>query len=85
MQTSEQKIITARRAGQNTWLESTSPGELATAPVGDFKYNVLDSEQAVGEAMFDELVRYSSSKEGDIVIVLLGGRGAQAMYRLVAE
>jgi 6-phosphogluconolactonase/glucosamine-6-phosphate isomerase/deaminase len=35
--------------------------------------------------MLEELVDYSSTKDGDIVMVLLGGRGAQAMYRILAE
>jgi 6-phosphogluconolactonase/glucosamine-6-phosphate isomerase/deaminase len=35
--------------------------------------------------MFDELIRYAAGKDGDIVVVLLGGRGAQAMYRIIAE
>ncbi|MEP6850519.1 MAG: hypothetical protein ABI999_16800 [Acidobacteriota bacterium] len=35
--------------------------------------------------MFDELVAYAAENQGDIVIVLLGGRGAQAMFRLVAD
>jgi 6-phosphogluconolactonase/glucosamine-6-phosphate isomerase/deaminase len=39
----------------------------------------------IGRAMFDELVRYASGKDGDVVMVLLGGRGAQAMYRIIAE
>jgi 6-phosphogluconolactonase/glucosamine-6-phosphate isomerase/deaminase len=39
----------------------------------------------VGRALFDELVKYSDEKSGNIVLVLLGGRGAQAMYRIIAE
>ena len=35
--------------------------------------------------MFDELVGYSKTKSGDITIVLLGGRGAQAMYRIISR
>lgn len=35
--------------------------------------------------MFDELAAYAEKKTGDIVIVLLGGRGAQAMYRIISE
>jgi 6-phosphogluconolactonase/glucosamine-6-phosphate isomerase/deaminase len=85
MQTSEQKNITPRRAGGNTWLESASAPELPTSSIGEYRYAVLDSEQAVGQAMFDELARYAAEKEGDVVIVLLGGRGGQAMYRIVAE
>jgi 6-phosphogluconolactonase/glucosamine-6-phosphate isomerase/deaminase len=35
--------------------------------------------------MFDELVAYAAAKNGDIVIILLGGRGAQAMYGIIAR
>lgn len=85
MRTSEQKTIHRRRQGDNIWLESSKAGELPLAPVGEFAYNVLESEDAVGRAMFGELVKYSNKKSGDIVMILLGGRGAQAMYRIVAE
>jgi 6-phosphogluconolactonase/glucosamine-6-phosphate isomerase/deaminase len=85
MQTSEQKIINARAAGQNIWLLSSSYSELSTHEVRDFDFQVLETEELVGQAMFDELVEYASGKDGDIVIVLLGGRGAQAMYRIIAE
>jgi 6-phosphogluconolactonase/glucosamine-6-phosphate isomerase/deaminase len=84
MQTSEQKIIEPRRQGRNIWLQSTRPGEIP-ASTGDFFYNVLENESAVGQAMFDELRRYAETNAGDIVMVLLGGRGAQAMYRILAE
>ena len=84
MQTSEQKTITARRSGENTWLQSVAGAELPTSPVPAYKYNVLDSEESVGQAMFDELVSYAAAKDGDIVVILLGGRGAQAMYRVIA-
>jgi 6-phosphogluconolactonase/glucosamine-6-phosphate isomerase/deaminase len=48
-------------------------------------YTALDSESAVGQAMFEELCRYSEEKPGDLVIVLLGGRGAQAMYKILSD
>jgi 6-phosphogluconolactonase/glucosamine-6-phosphate isomerase/deaminase len=80
----EQKSLSRRQQGSNVWLEK--PGSyLSAAPIGDYFYNVLDSEEAVGQAMFDELQRYAKTNDGDIVIVLLGGRGAQAMYRIIAE
>ena len=85
MQTSEQKTIEPRRIGDSTWLRLTASGELPLSPVPAYEFQVLESEELVGQAMFDELVRYADEKEGDIVIVLLGGRGAQAMYRVVAE
>ena len=85
MQTSEQKTINARTNGQNTWLQSASPSHLPTAEIGDFDFQVVETEELVGHAMLDELVKYASAKHGDIVIVLLGGRGAQAMYRIIAD
>ena len=85
MQTSEQKTITARTSGKNTWLQSASAGDLPNAPEQEFVFQVLEDEQQVGQAMLDQLVEYSSKKDGDVVMVLLGGRGAQAMYRIVAE
>lgn len=85
MQTSEQKTISVRTAGKNSWLRSAASSEIPPAPDRDFEFQVLDDEKAVGQAMLDELVRYAAVKDGDIVVVLLGGRGAQAMYRIVAE
>ncbi|MBP7415234.1 MAG: hypothetical protein WBC19_05290 [Pyrinomonadaceae bacterium] len=83
MQTSAGKIIVRRVAGNNIWLGFS---HVATAPhigTGEFKYNVLESEDAVGQAMLAELTAYADEKPGDITMVLLGGRGAQAMYRLI--
>lgn len=85
MKTSEQKIINRRRQENNVWLEISSAGRLPAPPAGGFFYNVLDNESAVGRAMFEELVNYSKQTVGDIVAILLGGRGAQAMYRIIAD
>ena len=85
MQTSESKTIEPRKAGANTWLGATSPAQLPMQGVGEFGYEVLEDELAVGRAMFRELVDYSNGKSGDIVVILLGGRGAQAMYKIIAE
>jgi 6-phosphogluconolactonase/glucosamine-6-phosphate isomerase/deaminase len=84
MQPTEQKTLSRREQGSNVWLEKSGL-HLSTEPVGGYFYNVLDSEEAVGQAMLDELQRYAKANDGDIVIVLLGGRGAQAMYRIIAE
>lgn len=46
---------------------------------------VLESELAVGRAMLNELYDTAASKAGDINIALLGGRGAQALHRLLGE
>jgi len=72
-----------RVADGNLWLERSESAIPANSD--KYTYTVLESEDAVGEAMFNELVGYANEKAGDIVIVLLGGRGAQAMYRLIAN
>jgi len=80
--TSRKKIVEQCVAGNNVWLRFPDSAVVPRA-AGDFKYNVLESEDAVGQAMFDELVAYANEKPGDITMILLGGRGAQAMYRLI--
>lgn len=81
MKTSEKRTIVRRTVGDRTWL-STDRSEFVPV-IRPFEYEVLESETAVGEAMFDELVSYAAAKDGDISIVLLGGRGAQAMYGII--
>ena len=83
MATAKENTINRRVAGENVWLgySDGSNEELKTS--FPYKYAVLETEETVGQAMFDELVCYSNEKAGDIVVVLLGGRGAQAMYRLI--
>jgi 6-phosphogluconolactonase/glucosamine-6-phosphate isomerase/deaminase len=83
VQTSAKKIVDRRAAGNNIWLGFSHADSAKPVRNAAFRYNVLDTEEAVGQAMFDELVSYAGEKSGDISIVLLGGRGAQAMYRLI--
>jgi 6-phosphogluconolactonase/glucosamine-6-phosphate isomerase/deaminase len=45
----------------------------------------LESEEAVGLAMLRELEAAAASKPGDLVVVILGGRGAQALHRRLGE
>ena len=77
-----QRSIIRRTARENIWLETN--GVPFGEPAAEFLYTVLPDEDAVGAAMLDELIRYAEGKAGDISIVLLGGRGAQAMYRRIA-
>jgi 6-phosphogluconolactonase/glucosamine-6-phosphate isomerase/deaminase len=84
MMTSPKRIINRRAAGNNVWLEYAGERDLSPS-AGPFAFEVLESEAAVGRAMFDELVAYAEKKEGDIVILLLGGRGAQAMYAIIRD
>jgi 6-phosphogluconolactonase/glucosamine-6-phosphate isomerase/deaminase len=84
VQSIARKPINRRIAGNNVWLEYAS-ADTFEAPAKAFTYQALPDEAAVGRAMFDELIAYSKEKSGDIVIVLLGGRGAQAMYKIISE
>src|SRR5262245_12890896 len=80
------RTLSRRVSGQNIWLScgDASNNRLA-GPANQITPEVLESEEAVGRAQLDELEQVASSKEGDIVMILLGGRGAQAMYRIVGE
>jgi 6-phosphogluconolactonase/glucosamine-6-phosphate isomerase/deaminase len=54
-------------------------------PAGEIQYEVLESEEAVGQAQLEELQNAAKHKEGDLVILLLGGRGAQALHRKLGQ
>lgn len=84
MQTSTKKMKQRRVAGENIWLADENADENLIRPQ-KLDYRILESEEAVGQAMFDELVSYANEKNGDIVMILLGGRGAQAMYKIINE
>lgn len=75
-------IIDRRAAGDNIWLGFPHAGTEPQA-AHDFHYNIVGSEEEVGRRMYDEIVSYADENPGDITLVLLGGRGAQAMYRLI--
>ena len=70
------------------WLGSISreaesePSRLKANPITP---EILENEEAVGQAQLEEIQRAAAGKAGDLVIILLGGRGAQAMYRLVGR
>ena len=80
MDASPKKTINRRQSGENVWLSLAAADISNVRSSGDFAYRILESEEAVGQAMFDELVAYSREKDGDITMVLLGGRGSQAMF-----
>ena len=69
----------------NIWLahETSESDFLARLPVNELTYEVLPSEEAVGRAMLDEIESAAASKDGSIVMILLGGRGGQALHRLL--
>lgn len=80
--------INQRTANGNLWL-GFADGETTLSTLStnlpDYRFEVLKTEEAVGQAMFDELIGCAREKSGDITILLLGGRGAQSMYRLINE
>ena len=82
-QTFPKRTVERREAGNNVWLSYLSAHIRSIDPKQAFKYSVLESEDAAGRAMLDELIAYADEKPGDITMILLGGRGAQAMYRLI--
>ncbi|HEY6186281.1 MAG TPA: hypothetical protein VIW80_01280 [Pyrinomonadaceae bacterium] len=80
--------IKRRVEGSNIWLghaEADTETSLARMEVRGIKPDVLETEEAVGRAMFEEIERAARSKQGELVIILLGGRGAQALHRLLGE
>jgi 6-phosphogluconolactonase/glucosamine-6-phosphate isomerase/deaminase len=89
----ETSAFKRRSVGANVWLEravgpaasAEKSARLAALPVFDLCPEVLDSEDAVGRAMLRELEVAAASKPGDLVVVILGGRGAQALHRMLGE
>lgn len=78
--------IKRRTVGNNVWLgRQESASQIAHLPSRELKYEVIDSEEAVGRAQLEEIRRAALEREGDLVIILLGGRGAQALHRLLGE
>ena len=79
--------LTRHEVNGNVWLR---PGkavgdELIQRPVQELNYEVIESEEAVGRAQLEELQEAARNTKSDLVIILLGGRGAQAMYRRLGE
>jgi 6-phosphogluconolactonase/glucosamine-6-phosphate isomerase/deaminase len=80
------RTITRRVVGNNVWLAyGGSDDPIAGLTAREIPYEILESEEAVGQAQFEELQRAAREKDGDLVIILLGGRGAQAMYRILGQ
>jgi len=77
--------IHRRVIGNNVWLSDAQPDPNAQLPAQKLTYEVMESEEAVGRAMLTEIEAAAQSKQGDLTIILLGGRGAQAMHRLIGE
>ena len=85
MSTASPSTLSRREAGPNTWLERSAENGPKHQPVYDLQPEILQTEDAVGQAMLDELQSVAQAKQGDVSLVLLGGRGAQAFHRLLGE
>jgi 6-phosphogluconolactonase/glucosamine-6-phosphate isomerase/deaminase len=83
-----QQSISRRLVGENVWLgRSQHAGNslVNDLPGRELNYEVMASEEAVGRAMLDEIEAAARTKEGPLVIILLGGRGAQALHRMLGK
>ncbi|MDT5272049.1 MAG: hypothetical protein QOH49_4235 [Acidobacteriota bacterium] len=84
MSAPKQNQIERRVVGGNVWLGRSDLGS-SVAQIHPIYYEILQAEESVGSAQWQEIERAADEKEGDLVIILLGGRGQQAMYKQVAE
>ncbi|HET7114061.1 MAG TPA: hypothetical protein VFI57_10470 [Pyrinomonadaceae bacterium] len=87
MSATSKQLIRRRAVGGNVWLshESAESGFLAQLPVHDLRYEVLPSEDAVGREMLAEITSAAKQKDGALVIIIVGGRGGQALHRILGE
>ncbi|HEX8072326.1 MAG TPA: hypothetical protein VF546_20440 [Pyrinomonadaceae bacterium] len=83
-----QQNVRRRVVGNNIWLSQAggdAQEDLARLAVHDIEPDVLPTEEEVGRAMLAEIESAARAKQGDLVIILLGGRGAQALHRRLGE
>ena len=88
MLANSQAQIRRHVVGDNVWLSRTDDdglARLASLPAQALRYEVLESENDVGHAMLAELEQAARQKSGELTVILLGGRGAQALHRLLGE
>ena len=80
-----QEIVSRRVSGSNIWLSHGHPDSRYLGSLGtqSINYEILPSEDEVGRAMFDEIEAAAQARDGDVSVVLLGGRGAQALHRIL--
>jgi 6-phosphogluconolactonase/glucosamine-6-phosphate isomerase/deaminase len=80
--------IDQRLVGDNVWLHdrnTDSEQELMARASHALNYEVVQTEEAVGQAMFAELAEAAARTTDDLTVVILGGRGAQSLHRLLGE
>jgi 6-phosphogluconolactonase/glucosamine-6-phosphate isomerase/deaminase len=85
MSATSKQFIRRRSAGENVWLShgAAETGHLAALTVRDIPYEVLPSEEAVGRAMLTEIEQAAQATNGSVAVVIVGGRGGQALHRLL--
>ena len=88
MSARNQRTFSRNVVSGNVWLsrrDSSERIDVGRLAPRELNYEVLESEDAVGRAQLGELQQAAKDKEGDLVILLLGGRGAQALYRILGQ
>ncbi len=84
----ESQPLVRRQSEENIWFARVKDGReesLAAWQPRELTPEVISSERAVGEAMLAQLESVAARKDGELVIILLGGRGAQAMHQMLGE
>jgi 6-phosphogluconolactonase/glucosamine-6-phosphate isomerase/deaminase len=88
MSTPVQQTTNRHSLGAGFWVRSSksaTESDPSNLPANQINPEVFQSEAEVGRAQLDEIQQAATGKSGDLVIVLLGGRGAQAMHRLIGQ
>ena len=88
MSAAGQQRIKKRVVGDNVWLAhdiQPNTETLSRLQPRTLNYEVLPSEEAVGRAMFEEIEDAADSKSGSLVVIILGGRGAQSLHKLLGN
>ena len=80
-----QNGIKRRLAGDNIWLAPAGGHDRPELEPQQLNYEVVDSEAAGGRVMLAEIETAGHGKEGDLTVVIVGGRGGQALHRLLGE
>jgi len=83
-----QEKIGRRVSGANVWLSSATETEaeaLSGLEPRNLSYEVIESEEAVGREMLAEIETVARLKQGPLVVIILGGRGAQALHRQLGD
>src|SRR6266508_2788264 len=79
--------MTPRVVGRNVWLrpQQAFREDALELQVRELTCEVMESEEVVGRAQFEEIQRAAGNKEGDLVIILLGGRRTNTKNRMLGE